>query len=433
MVRHRLFVAALAVIAGAIAFAAPGQAQTCSISGPTTAAANASFSLCGPTGSGTTYRWYGPGLSSSSASRCVSVSGLSAGTYEYLLILSRNGVEVDRCTQIVNVGGRTGGATSCRISGPTTIADGGSATLCAPNDGIHAYRWSGPGVDGATTSCVTVSQPGTYFLVSRNPITGSSRQCTHRIDADGGVIDDPETGTNCSISGPEVVSVGGSARLCAVSRANTSYRWTGPGGFTATSRCVTVNATGTYTVTLRNLNSGRLDRCTHYVSNPDDQPTDEDPDAVYWDNCPRDLQFWRTAYRQGAANASGLSSSDLQAIARQVDARSTYFNWSNDVQGIRSALSPSTPITRRKQIARQYAALLANMAAGELGVGLQGNNGVSLDGETSIQFSGASTINELVALTDRWLRENRGNFAQLNATLNQINRGRGIGPTCDTP
>lgn len=56
---------------------------------------------------------------------------------------------------------------------------------------------------------------------------------------------------------------------------------------------------------------------------------------------------------------------------------------------------------------------------------------IGLDSDTQITFAGAATIGELIALTERYLRENRGNFARLNATLNQINRGRGIGPVCN--
>lgn len=431
MDRQRWMVAGLATIAFALALVSPSSAQTCRITAPANVAANASFTLCGPTGSGYTYEWYGPGLTSNSTSRCASASGLSAGNYEYILIRSRNGVEVDRCEHVVNVGGSTGGNSSCQVSGPTSVTAGSAATLCAPNDGIHTYRWSGPNGFTATTACVTVSEEGTYYLTSRNPFTGSTRQCTHRLDVVGST-GGGTTGT-CEISGPEQVMGGGTARLCATSRINTSYRWTGPGAFTATSRCITVSAIGTYTVTLRNLSTGRTEQCSRYLGDDgDDGTTADDPDAAYWDNCPRDLQFWRSALTANSSSTTGLSSVDLQAVAREVDRRSTYFSWSNKLQGLRTALSPGAPLTRRKQIARQYAALLANVAAGELGLGFQGDNAIGLDPDTQITFAGASTVGELIALTDRWLRENRGNFARLNATLNQINRGRGIGPTCDS-
>jgi hypothetical protein len=279
----------------------------------------------------------------------------------------------------------------------------------------------------STDACVTVSREGTYYLTSRNPFTGSSRQCTHHLSVVGGTV----PGGDCAITGPAVVADGGTARLCAPSRANTTYRWTGPGAFTATSRCITVSGTGTYSLTMRSQTTGRTERCTHQLGGSWEDDPDGDPDQPYVENCPRNFQFWRRAFAGGTS--SGLSTADQQAIAREVDRRSSYFNWSNDVQGLRSALSPAAPLTRRKQIARQYAALLANMAAGDLGVGdgLNNEGHIGLDADTNISFEGASTIGELAALTDRWLAQNRGNFAQLNSTLNRINRGLGIGTVCE--
>jgi hypothetical protein len=429
----RWMVAASATIASVfalLALASPSSAQTtCRITGPASVAAGQRFTLCGPTGTGTTYEWYGPGLTSSGVSRCVDASGLAAGTYEFLLVRKSNDIEIDRCVHIVNVGGRSGGTTSCRISGPTSIQAGASATLCSPDDGIHAYRWTGPDGFESTAACITVSRGGTYYLTSRNPFTGSSRQCTHHLSVAGGGTD-PTTG-ECAITGPEVVTDGGTARLCAPSRANTTYRWTGPGGFSATSRCITVSGTGTYSLTMRSQTTGRTERCTHLLSGSWQDDPNSDPDQPYAENCPRNFQFWRRALVSGTA--TGLSTADQQAIAREVDRRSTYFNWSNDLQGLRAALAPAAPLTRRKQVARQYAALLANMAAGELGVGdgLDNEGHIGLDADTNISFEGASTIGELAALTDRWLAQNRGNFAQLNSTLNRINRGLGIGTVCE--
>lgn len=430
MKRQRSMLAALATLALAVTFASPGSAQNCLINGRPTVGVNETFTLCAPSTGGYAYEWYGPGLTSNNTSSCVNASGLGAGAYEFVLIRSRNGVEVDRCVHVVNVGSSTGGTASCQISGPRSTNQGSTATLCAPSDGIHSYSWTGPNGFTATTACVTVADEGTYYLTSRNPLTGSSRQCTHRLDVVGS--NSAGNATQCVISGPEIVYDGAAAILCATARTNTSYRWTGPAGFTATSRCITVSATGTYAVTLRNLSTGRTEQCTRLLTQDGvSDPNGSDPDAAYWDNCPRDLQFWRGAMAQNPAGTSGLSAADLQSVAREVGRRSTYFNWPNDLQGLRAALSPGAPLTRRKQIARQYAALLANVSAGELGLGYQGNNAIGLDPDTQIEFVGAATVGELITFTDRYLRENRGNFARLNASLNQINRGRGIGPVCN--
>src|SRR4029079_9598524 len=151
---------------------------------------------------------------------------------------------------------------------------------------------------------------------------------------------------------------------------------------------------------------------------------------VVWDTCPRPFQFWRDLYDD--ANGSGdLSGGDLRAIARWVDDHSTYFNWRDDLQGMRQALLPPSPMTQSKQLARQYAALRANVAAGELGATPQGRNQISLDLDTQVDFAGAATLRDLISMTDRVLGGRRGSFSRLNAKLTQINRGQGIGPVCD--
>jgi len=114
-----------------------------------------------------------------------------------------------------------------------------------------------------------------------------------------------------------------------------------------------------------------------------------------------------------------------------VDAKSSYFNWSNDADGLYAALNPTSPQTRRKQVIRQYAALLANVASGEVGISTADGNSIGLDPDTQVAFGGARTVGELIALTDRLLAGNRGDFAKLNSTLNRINRGLGIPTDCE--
>ena len=98
---------------------------------------------------------------------------------------------------------------------------------------------------------------------------------------------------------------------------------------------------------------------------------------------------------------------------------------------MRLALNPGQSLTRRKQVARQYAALLANVVTGEQNLGLQGGESIGLDLDTSVNYGGATTVRDLIALTDRMLKANRGNYTKLNATLTAINRGQGIGSSCE--
>src|SRR5689334_19193464 len=76
-------------------------AAACDITGPTEAATNQSFTLCGSSGNGYQYDWYGPGVPNNSHSRCITISGRDRGTYEYLLVVKVNGQEVDRCRDVV--------------------------------------------------------------------------------------------------------------------------------------------------------------------------------------------------------------------------------------------------------------------------------------------------------------------------------------------
>src|SRR3954471_2018174 len=51
----------------------------------------------------------------------------------------------------------------CTISGSTTICPGQPTMLCAPV-GLASYHWS----NGATTQCISVTQPGTYLVTVGN-------------------------------------------------------------------------------------------------------------------------------------------------------------------------------------------------------------------------------------------------------------------------
>ena len=76
MAHERWMRTALVTIALALPSASTSSAQNCLITAPATVAANAAFTLCGPSASGYTYEWYGPGLSANSTTRCINASGL---------------------------------------------------------------------------------------------------------------------------------------------------------------------------------------------------------------------------------------------------------------------------------------------------------------------------------------------------------------------
>ena len=399
----------------------------CDISGPADVSANQSFSLCAPSGNGYRYEWYGPGITANQRGRCVTVAGRSRGTYEYLLVVSVNGQEVDRCRSVVNVGGATGGVESCTINGPTTLESGGTAQLCATGAVLHSYSWEGPNGFSANTSCVTVSDPGTYILTTRNPITGSMRQCTHRIDYVGS---SGTSGTSeCAISGPDVIPFGQSVQLCGPARSNVSYQWRGPNGFLSSSRCIQTTRVGSYTLVIRNRSNGYTESCTQtlYQDNSGDDQGD-DADNVVSGNCPRAVPFWR---RQCASGARSFSTGEMRALAQRIDQESDYFNWGDDLSGFCQTISPTGPLTQRKRAAREYAALLANVLAGEYVSATSDGVQVSLDRDTEVNYQGTTTIGDLIVRADRMFVSGRGSFNRLYQVLHAVNGGQGIGPTCE--
>lgn len=122
------------------------------------------------------------------------------------------------------------------------ICQGQTATLTASGCS-GSILWS----NGATTSSITVSQAGTYTATCT---TGSSVET-----ATGTVIVAP----TASASNTSPVCTFGTYRLeySGVSSGSDTYLWTGPNGFTADTRNVTMllaqaNQTGIYTVTVSN-------------------------------------------------------------------------------------------------------------------------------------------------------------------------------------
>jgi hypothetical protein len=114
-----------------------------------------------------------------------------------------------------------------------------------------------------------------------------------------------------------------------------------------------------------------------------------------------------------------------------MDQRSAYFNWSNDLDGLCQALRPARPLTRRAQLARDYAVLLANVCAGELGLNDRRGDPIGLDPDTGVDVPGFNTVGELAARVERMLASGRGNFAGMSRSVTRVNSGQGLATSCD--
>jgi hypothetical protein len=140
---------------------AQGPAPSCEITGPTSVFVNEPFSLCGISGSGLTYTWvrFENGQEVVlNHDRCLDFpNGIPAvGCYDYEFTISQ-GPDYLKCPITVCV--RERDDLECRIQ---VRNDCESSELCGP-EGFD-YSWSGAGVEGATTRCVTVTEDGTYSL-----------------------------------------------------------------------------------------------------------------------------------------------------------------------------------------------------------------------------------------------------------------------------
>jgi gliding motility-associated-like protein len=131
-----------------------------------------------------------------------------------------------------------------------------------------SYQWSGPGiVSGANAINATVDEAGTYILLVTNNSNGCTSEASAIITADQSTPVAVGTGGILSCTEP-TISLDGTGSSTG---ANIGYDWTGPGivsgGNTLTP---SVNADGTYTLTVTNLLNG----CTDDVQVQVEQDTD---------------------------------------------------------------------------------------------------------------------------------------------------------------
>lgn len=213
------------------------------------------------------------------------------------------------------------------VDGQTTFCDGGSVVLRAPA-GFTTYNWS----NGATTKDITVTSTGTFTVSVKN-----SQGCQSPVSAIVSVNE------YSPVPVPEVTA-GGSLKFCN----GGSVVLSAPAGFTylwstgATSRDITANASGKYSVKVTDVN-GCLSQASQEV------------EVVEFDEVPVPVVTFLTGSATFCAGSSatlvapdGFASyqwSDGQttrAIAVSTDATLTVTV--TDVQGCKSLPSATTTI-----------------------------------------------------------------------------------------
>ncbi|HMG14870.1 MAG TPA: ice-binding family protein, partial [Saprospiraceae bacterium] len=186
--------------------------------GPTTFCQGGTVQLCASTGS--IYLW-----STNATTQCINAT--QSGAFSVTV------TNAEGCKASASVVVTVNAIPVCSISGNLSFCTGQTTQLCAPS-GNAAYLWS----TGATTSCISVTDPGIYAVTITN-----TNACTSTCNVTVTLNSIP----NCLISGESFICNGQSTQLCVPAGSGT-YLWSSG----ANTNCITINNPGTYSVTITN-------------------------------------------------------------------------------------------------------------------------------------------------------------------------------------
>jgi hypothetical protein len=462
-------------------------APVCAITGNNEICQGRTTQFCAPAGMAS-YAWTGPGGFTAST-QCITIG--VAGQYN-VTITDANGC-VSNCSRTLTVTPPP----VCGITGDNRICHGETTHLCA-TEGMFAYRWTGPGGFTARTQCIDVSLPGQYCVAILDKNHCESQCCVTLT------VDQPP---HCVITGDSLVCTGETGELCATP-GMASYSWTGPGGFTASTQCITYDVAGEYIVTITDQNGCRS-HCSIGVKVQEPAPcyikVETNPicegettelcgadgfESYEWTGpggftantqcitvgqagvyeltvldhngcsdtceleliveqcepaCPRTVGFWTQQCHcaDGEGGNVKFSCSEMDAITDCIASYSDFFNgaWGDNFDGFCATIDPPRPMRQRKQAKRQFAGMLANVCAGELGIPANNGDIVSLPLDTPVTGAcaglfDAETIGELIPEIDALLiaLENQdqgdpdvlGKYTDIITCADRINNGIGI-------
>jgi uncharacterized repeat protein (TIGR01451 family) len=149
-------------------------------------------------------------------------------------------------------------------------------------------------------------------------------------------------------------------------------------------------------------------------------------------SCPRTVGFWGQQCAQKLNGSTKYTKAEVIKIAEAVDAKSAYFNWGSGTaafNGFCAIINPERPMGQPKQLKRQFAALLANWAAGDLDLIANNGNVINLDLSTPISCDGvnAKTIAELIKeIDDILINQRSGSYGSASECADGINNGYDI-------
>ncbi len=196
-----------------------------------------------------TYSWSGPGIVTGGSNSTATVNAV--GTYTVTVT-----DPATACTSTTTV------AVTNNTTAPAVTAGGSLTLTCAASSGTisassttsgASFNWTGAGItSGGTTATPTVSAAGTYTVTVTDPSNGCTATTTISVSANN-------TAPNVTAGSSTPISC--TTGLGTISASSTTtgatYSWSGTGivsgGTTATP---SVNAAGTYTVTVTDPSNG---------------------------------------------------------------------------------------------------------------------------------------------------------------------------------
>ncbi len=217
-------------------------ADCSSMNGACGALGSASVTASG--GSGTySYSW-------SNGETSASITDLASGSYTVTVTDTETGCS-DECTVVIN--NTPAIVADCSSMNGACGALGSASVTASGGSDSYSYAWS----NGASGAMVTDLASGSYTVTVTDTETGCSDECTVVINNTPAIVAD------CSSTDGECGALG-SASVTASGGSNSySYAWSNG----ASGAMVTDLATGSYTVTVTDTETGCSDECTVVINN----------------------------------------------------------------------------------------------------------------------------------------------------------------------
>jgi len=213
------------------------------------------------TNASVTYSWSGPGGFSSTLTN---PSVTAVGTYT-LTVTDTNGC-ANTAQQIVTSNTTTpdvsvGTVQTIPCNGNPVSLNGNSTTTGA------TYSWDGPSGFSSTSQNPSVNVVGTYTLTVTDPSNGCT-DTAQQVVISNTAVPTITTGIAQTLTCVTTsVSLSGNSTTAGV-----TYLWAGPNGFTSTSQNPSVTASGTYSLTVTDPNTGCVNNATQLVNSDTQAP-----------------------------------------------------------------------------------------------------------------------------------------------------------------